>query len=419
MIQKPRGTQDIFGQEAKEYQGLEKLIFQVLKKYNFQEMRTPIFEAKELFVRSVGQSTDVVAKEMYEFVDKKGREFVLRPEGTAPIVRALIENKLYPSTNWPLKIYYYGPMFRYERPQTGRNRQFEQIGVEVFGPHTPDQDLEILALITSIAQALKIEKKVQLELNFLVTGAEREKYIIDLKTYLNTFSGLCGDCQKRMKTNPLRVLDCKIDGHKFKEAPDMNQYLSPEQQKDWEEILSRTKTFGLKTVVNPKLVRGLDYYTGLIFELKYLSSTLGSQATIIAGGRYNNLVKSLNGPETPAIGFAMGVERLLIVAQENRLPLIKESGIDVYTIALTKEAQIFNQKLLFDLRTTGLIVDTDYLHRSLTSAFKQAEKWKAKNVLIIGEQEMSKKVVTVKNQKTKKEATVTWDKLAKFLKEKE
>lgn len=378
MIQKPRGTQDIFGDDANEMSGLETILRNLLRNYNYTEIRTPIFEAKELFVRSVGETSDVVTKEMYEFVDKKQREFVLRPEGTAPVVRALIENKLYGPEFLPFKTFYIGPMFRYERPQIGRNRQFHQLGVEVFGPNTINQDLELLALAYAITEKIGIADQIMIDINFLVAGEERKIYINDLKKYLTTFKTLCADCQNRLNTNPLRVLDCKVDGHLFGDAPKMEQYLSPENKIYFKNLLTGLNSLGIKTKINHQLVRGLDYYTGFIFELKYQSDELGNQDTIIAGGRYNNLVAELNGPSVPAAGFAIGIERILLILKNKKISLAKIDGIDLYTIALSEKGMQLNQKLMFELRNQGLTVDTDLMNRSLKSAFKQAEKNHAK-----------------------------------------
>ncbi|ATZ17357.1 histidyl-tRNA synthetase [Williamsoniiplasma luminosum] len=406
MIQKPRGTQDIFEIKSKQYNDLENTIINVLKTYNLNEIRTPIFEAKELFVRSVGETSDVVSKEMYEFFDKKGREFVLRPEGTAPIVRSLIENKLYAPEFLPLKLYYVGPMFRYERPQTGRYRQFEQIGVEILGVDSVYQDIEILAMLDSITKAIKIDTKVELDLNYLVTGKQREIYIKELTKFLVDFDDLCDDCEVRIHKNPLRTLDCKIDFNKFKTAPKMTSFLSKEDEARFQQILEAGKKIGLKININQRLVRGLDYYTGLIFELKYLESSLGSQSTIIAGGRYNNLVKDLDGPDLPAIGFAMGVERLILILEENQINLNHDHGIDLYTIALSPEAMILNLEIIRDLRNNNIKVETDYLNRSLKSNFKQAEKLQAKNVIVIGDNEIETQKIVIKNQINKTQTEV-------------
>ncbi|WP_026389772.1 histidine--tRNA ligase [[Acholeplasma] multilocale] len=399
MIQKPRGTQDIFAQEAKEWNALETKLKNILARFNFSEIRTPIFEAKELFVRSVGETSDVVSKEMYDLIDKKGREFVLRPEGTAPTVRALIENKLYAPEFLPLKAFYIGPMFRYERPQIGRNRQFHQLGVEVFGPNSFNQDIEVAALAYQLVKEIGLADKVKIDINFLVTGEGRVRYIEDLKKYLTNFD-LCNDCKVRIEKNTLRVLDCKIDGDKFTDAPNMNLYLSEQEEVEFKALIKGLEAIGIKTELNTKLVRGLDYYTGFIFELKYLENDLGSQQTLIAGGRYNNLVEDLNGPSTPAAGFAMGMERIIITLKENGITLVEDDSIDVYTIALSTNAMILNQKIISDLRNNGFKVDTDYMNRSMKSAFKQAEKFKAKNIIILGDQEFESNNIKIKNQIT-------------------
>ncbi|ATZ18779.1 histidyl-tRNA synthetase [Williamsoniiplasma somnilux] len=399
MIQKPRGTQDLFLNEINEIIELETILKTIAKNYNFQEIRTPIFEAKELFVRSVGTTSDVVSKEMYEFVDKKNRQFVLRPEGTAPVVRALIENKLYAPEFIPFKTFYIGPMFRYERPQVGRNRQFNQFGVEVFGPNNIEQDLELINFAYAITKKIGIEKNIQIDLNFLVTGIRREKYISDLKKYLETFKNLCNDCTQRLSLNPLRVLDCKIDGIKFLDAPNMQKYLNSEDELYFSKIVQKLKESEINVKISSKLVRGLDYYTGLIFEVKYNSEILGSQDTIIAGGRYNNLVSELGGPNMPAAGFALGIERILIILKNLKKDLKTNKGLDLYTIALSEKGMELNYKVLRTLREQNVIVDTDLMNRSFKSAFKQAEKLDAKWIIIFGDEEFTTQKVTLKNQK--------------------
>ncbi|WP_027063207.1 histidine--tRNA ligase [Mesoplasma seiffertii] len=406
MIQKPRGTQDSFGQEAKQWSALEAKLKTILAKFNYNEIRTPIFEAKELFVRSVGETSDVVSKEMYELIDKKGREFVLRPEGTAPIVRSLIENKLYAPEHLPFKAFYLGPMFRYERPQVGRNRQFHQLGIEAFGANNFNQDMEIIIIANQIVKELNLDNNLEIEINFLVTGEHRVAYIAELKQYLQTFV-LCEDCQIRMVQNPLRILDCKIDGDKFTNVPDMNKFLSPEDQDQFTKLITGLNTLGIKTTVNPKLVRGLDYYTGFIFELKCLSEKLGGQQTIIAGGRYNNLVSELGGPTVPSAGFGMGLERLLIMLAAENISLTTDNELDVYTIAVSEKGMGFNQELLFKLRDAGIKADTDLMNRSFKSAFKQADKFKARNVIVIGDQEFESRTVQVKDQLTKQTVTLS------------
>ncbi|AUF83607.1 histidine--tRNA ligase [Mesoplasma syrphidae] len=415
MIQKPRGTQDIFGQDAKQWSALENKLKNILAKFNYSEIRTPIFEAKELFVRSVGETSDVVSKEMYELVDKKGREFVLRPEGTASIVRSLVENKLYAPEYLPFKVFYIGPMFRYERPQVGRNRQFHQLGIEAFGANSFNQDMEIIIIANQIVKELQLDKNLEIEINYLVTGDARIAYVAELKKYLQTFE-LCGDCQIRMVQNPLRILDCKVDGYKFTNIPDMNIFLSASEQTEFNNLINGLNNLGIKTVINPKLVRGLDYYTGFIFELKCLSEKLGGQQTIIAGGRYNNLVSELEGPMVPSAGFGMGLERLLIMLAAENISLATSDDLDVYTIAVSEKGMQLNQELLFKLRNAGIKADTDLMNRSFKSAFKQADKFKAHNVIVIGDKEYESRKLQVKNQFTKQNTILAIEELINNLK---
>ncbi|WP_031542873.1 histidine--tRNA ligase [Mesoplasma photuris] len=415
MIQKPRGTQDIYNQEAKQWSALQDKLRNILAKFNYTEMFTPIFESMDLFVRSVGDSSDIVSKEMYELIDKKGRKFVLRPEGTASAVRAVIENKLFAPETIPFKTFYIGPMFRYERPQVGRYRQFHQLGLEVFGPDSIYQDIEVVNVANTIMKDLNLWDKTQINLNYLVTGEQRIEYIKVLKAYLSNFD-LCSDCSLRLEKNALRVLDCKIDGNKFNDVPDMTDFLTKEDKVKYDILIEELKNMGMKIVVDKQLVRGLDYYTGFIFELKYLDESLGGQQTVIAGGRYNNLVSELGGPNLPAAGFAIGLERLIIILKENKNNLVENDQIDFYTIALSEKGMKLNLEVMNTLVENGYSIDTDYMNRSMKSAFKQAEKNNAKNVIILGDQEFDSRVITIKNLETKTSIEASIDQLIEKIK---
>ncbi|AEM68806.1 histidine--tRNA ligase [Mycoplasma putrefaciens] len=403
MIQKPRGTQDIYLDQAKKWVTLENKLRDILNKYNYSEIRTPIFELKELFVRSVGQTSDIVSKEMYQFTDKKQREFVLKPEGTAPTVRALIENKLYTADNLPFKTYYLSPMFRYERPQIGRNRQFHQLGIEVFGSDDLQQDIEVLTIAYDIICQLKLQDKVDVVVNYLLTGLERQKYILELKKYLQQFD-LCDDCQTRFEKNTLRILDCKIDATKFDDLISMRDFLNSEQLQRYQKTLKILNDLNIKTVQDDKLVRGLDYYTGFVFEIKYKDNSLGSQQTLIAGGRYNNLVSEIGNIKLAACGFGMGLERVLLILDQNKIAIDnKDNSLDLYTICLSDNAILINQQILSISRACNWKCDTNNMHKSLKSAFKQAEKYNAKNIIILGDQEAQTNNFIIKNQQTKQQ----------------
>ncbi|ATZ16374.1 histidyl-tRNA synthetase [Entomoplasma freundtii] len=404
MIKRPRGTRDFFKNDLIHYQFLETTLKNILTDFNFQEIRTPLLETEELFCRSVGEETDVVSKEMYQFIDKKGRKLVLRPEGTAPIVRALIENKWYLPEYLPLKLYYLGPMFRYERPQIGRYRQFDQLGVEIYGEANLYQDLELISLIKGITDTFGLTQEVELEVNYLVSGANRQDYLTLLKKCLhheNQSRPLCDDCRRRLETNPLRTLDCKIDNiQAIENLPLMKDFLTTTESNDWEDFLMGLNELEIPWKWNPLLVRGLDYYTGLVFELKIKKPILGSQTTLLAGGRYNELVQSLDGPHLPAIGFGLGIDRFLLTLEALNYPFPKTDSPVIITVPLTKEAVLWNLTFLHKLRQNHLKVETDLTLKGLKHGFKQAQKTKARFLLVIGDKEMKNHQGQLKDQIT-------------------
>ncbi|MFA5697828.1 MAG: histidine--tRNA ligase [Candidatus Izemoplasmatales bacterium] len=375
MITKVKGTYDILPSETRKWQELEAVIFQVSRLYNFKEIRTPIFEASELFHRSVGEASDIVKKETYDFSDRGDRLITLRPEGTAAIVRSVIENKLYADPIQPQKLYYVGPMFRYERPQKGRQRQFHQFGAEALGSYSPALDAEVIAYAITLLKALRIPN-VSVKINSLGDSDSKAAYRTELLQYLKPkISELCPDCQARFKVNPLRVLDCKIDKDSpiLVNAPKPLDSLSLVAKTHFQGVLSRLDAMGIAYVVDKSLVRGLDYYTHTVFEFEADLPTLGAQATLGGGGRYNDLVKSLDGPDYPAVGFAFGIERLLL-ALESGEKAPKENYIHAFMIVLGERSQPKAAELLIDLRHGGLIVDTDFLMRPLKTQFKQADR---------------------------------------------
>ncbi|ALD66296.1 histidine--tRNA ligase [Spiroplasma cantharicola] len=408
MIQKPRGTEDLIDLKVREYFALEMIIRNVVDSFNYNEIKTPIFESLELFKKGVGEETDIVSKEMFTFADRKNRELTLRPEGTAPTVRAILENKMYINENLPLKLFYFGSMFRYERPQAGRNRQFNQFGIEVFGPKTPEIDSEIICLSSTILNTIGIEEYT-IHLNYLVNGEQRKQYISDLKKYLKPKS-LCDDCKKRIQVNPLRVLDCKIDANKFDDVIDMKDYLNQSDKDYFQTLIDNLNNIGIKPIIDKKLVRGLDYYTGFVYEVK---DKKGS--TLLGGGRYDELVKQLGNVDLPASGFAIGMERLLIALEEEKIYISVPNSLDAYIIALSEKAKQFSNILLLMLRKAGLKVDFDFMNRSMKSAFKQSEKLNSKNIIIIGDNELKENNVIIKNQLTKTEKKVAFDKIVDAL----
>lgn len=417
MLQKPKGTYDVKGVEGKKILYLEKLLASLMEKYNYQYMRTPLFESSELFHRGVGETTDIVSKETYDFVDRGNRNMTLRPEGTAGIVRSFIENKMYGDANQPIKTWYMGPMYRYERPQSGRFREFYQFGVEVFGSNDPMLDAEVISIPVNFYRLLGL-KGIKVNINTLGDNQSRIKYreaLLDyFKPYLNE---LCSDCKKRYETNPLRILDCKVDMDKdiMKNAPKMMDYLSDESKEHFEKVKEYLEALGIEYEVNPNLVRGLDYYTYTVFEVEASVEGFGSQNVLCGGGRYNNLVETIGGPSTPGVGFALGMERLLTALDFENINVIDEEKIDAYVIAVADEQKAEAMSLTNALRLSGFVIETDYMNRNMKSNFKASDRLKADYIILIGEEEIKTNVLTVKDNHTKKEYKVALADIIDFL----
>ncbi|AKX34031.1 histidyl-tRNA synthetase [Spiroplasma litorale] len=409
MIQKPRGTEDIINSKAKQYFALEFIIRNIVDNFNFNEIKTPVFESSELFKNNVGDTTDIVTKEMYNFLDKKNRELTLKPEGTVPTVRAVIENKLYTQENLPLKLFYFSNMFRYERPQKGRMRQFSQFGVEVFGPNSPELDSELISLCFMILNSIGL-KNYTLNINYIVIGEQRLKYINELKKYLDS-KNLCDDCKTRINTNPLRALDCKIDRSQLEDVIDMKLFLEESDKEYYNNIKKNINNIGINFYEDKKLVRGLDYYTGLVFEIVDENGL-----TIIGGGRYNNLFKKMSNIDIPACGFGLGMERIILSLENQQIKLFEDQQLDAFIIGISEKAKSFSSILLFMLRNENLKVDFEYMGKNLKSGFKNSEKYNPKNIIIIGDNEIKEKVVIIKNQKLKTESKISFDKIVEFLK---
>ncbi|MFA7076265.1 MAG: histidine--tRNA ligase [Candidatus Izemoplasmatales bacterium] len=416
MLKRIKGTQDILPNEIMKWHDLEEVIRNVSKLFNFSEIRTPIFEASELFHRSVGETTDIVKKETYDFEDRGKRMNTLRPEGTASVVRSVIENKLYVDENLPLKLYYYGPMFRYERPQKGRQRQFHQFGAEVIGSNSPLADVETINFAVTFLKALRINN-VQVRINSLGDAESKENYKKALNDYLEpNIHNLCEDCNRRYKENPLRVLDCKIDkdSDTLKNAPKPYDYLSAKAKVHFEQVIMGLDSLGLNYSVDKNLVRGLDYYTHTVFEIDSDLETLGSQSTLVGGGRYNNLYSSLEGPDLPAVGFAFGVERLLLALEAINKEEVKPY-LHAYFISIGDVFQTDALKIINELRYAGLIIDYDFLNKNLKNQFKQADRLNPKYYLIYGEEEAQKQVINVKSLETKEQVEVKLTDLCQYL----
>ncbi len=397
-IQIPRGTQDILPGEVEKWQLIEETAKVICRKYQYKEIRTPIFEHTELFQRGVGDTTDIVQKEMYTFDDRGGRNLTLRPEGTASVVRSFAENKMYGYANQPVKLYYLGPMFRYERPQAGRFRQFVQFGIEALGSNDPAIDAEVISIAMEMYQELGL-KKLRLVVNSL---GDTESRIAHRESLINHFSPrieeFCEDCQKRLVKNPLRILDCKKDSNHelMKNAPSVLDYLNDESKKYFDKVKQHLDGMGIDYVIDPTLVRGLDYYNHTAFEIMSEAEGFGAITTLCGGGRYNGLVENMGGPNTPGIGFALSIERLLSALTAEGIDITKTEEIDCYIIALGDESRDYSVTLLQELRRAGYSAERDYMDRKMKAQFKAAERLGAKYTVIIGENELETGTVVVK-----------------------
>ncbi len=400
-----RGTRDILPQETHIWQGIEKTCRRLFSLYNYLEIITPIIESTDLFARSIGQGTDIVSKEMYSFIDKGDRQISLRPEATAPVVRAAIQNNLIQQDKLA-KVYYIGPMFRYERPQAGRYRQFYQAGVEAFGSSDPALDAEVISLAEQIMNKLGL-KDVEVHVNSVGCKKCRTKYLEDLKSYFSThIKEMCEDCQTRFETNPLRILDCKQGGCQgyIEKAPALVDILCEDCKDSFNKVLGWLDLLNIKYHINKRLVRGLDYYTGTTFEI--VSKHLGAQNAVCGGGRYDNLVEELGGRATPAIGFAFGIDRIVeILKSETKNPK-SEQGKFIYIATLGELAKKIGFELLSKLRKRGRAAEIDYFSKNLKSQLKEADRIGAKYAIIIGEDEIKAGKVGLRDMKNNSQEDV-------------
>lgn len=419
MYQKVKGTQDFIGLEAKKLRYVESKIRSVIEKYGYEEIITPIFENTEVFVRSAGEESDIVSKEMYTFSDKGGRSLTLRPEGTAPVVRSFLENKLYAQRNLN-KFYYFGPMFRYERPQAGRFREFNQFGIEAFGTSSPLLDADVIISGTEIFNALGI-KNIKLKINTIGDFPSRTAYAKLLQDYFrNNISSLCRDCNRRLEKNPLRILDCKIDKDNpvLKNAPKIDTVLSDEAKIYFQSVIDILDAYGVNYEVDRNLVRGLDYYTDTVFEYILDSNDELGGLAICAGGKYSDMVKSFKGPDIPGIGYAFGIERIIAIMDLQNLFPALETGADIVLIGLDEKAK--EKTLLYAnaLRRVGFYAEMDYVNINLKPQFKLSDQLQAKYLIIIGEEELNNKVLTVKNNTTKEQESIPEYRMIDYFKEK-
>ena len=392
----PKGTKDMMPEEAYKWQYLEKKFAEICRRYGFQEIRTPVFEHTELFQRGVGDTTDIVKKEMYSFMDQGNRNITLRPEGTSPVVRAFCEHKVFANPQ-PTKVYYNIPCFRYEKPQSGRLRQFHQFGVEIFGTTNMMADAEIIAIGYDFIKEMGITD-VELQINSVGCPECRGKHREALKKFLEPkYDELCPTCQERYHTNPMRILDCKspIDQELVKDAPMMLDYLCDDCREAFEDLKKNLDAFGIEYVVNPKIVRGLDYYTKTAFE--FVTTKIGAQGTVCGGGRYDHLVEELGGPPIPGVGFGLGIERLLLLMEANNAYFPEENRVDAFIAVMGDAAKAFGLKLARELRAKGITAEMDTLARNIKGQFKYADRLNARYTLVIGDNELEKGVVSLKD----------------------
>ncbi len=415
-IRSIKGFHDILPEDIGRWHHIEEHAKRSCELYGYSEIRIPVLEFTEVFARSIGAATDIVEKEMYTFADRDGSSLTLRPEGTAGVVRSYVENSMY--TKSPqIKLYYTGMMFRHERPQKGRYRGFYQIGAEIFGSEAPESDAELIAMISGFFDGIGLSKSVTLELSSLGDGECRPAYKTMLMDYfIGHKDELCEDCQRRLDTNPLRILDCKQKGciEISKNAPKMLDNLCDDCTQHFTRVKESLDSIGIPYEINPKIVRGLDYYTRTVFE--FTTDQLGAQNAVAAGGRYDGLVKELGGPETPAVGFAMGIERIVLLHKEV-IPEGFEKKTDIYIAYLGEEARDAAFKLAYEIRSSGARVEADYGGKSLKSQMKRADKSGARYTVIIGEEELKSGIVKLRDMEESSEHEVGMEELKKLASE--
>ena len=414
-FQTPRGTKDILSPEVE----LRNYIFEksreLFETYGFKEIVTPTFERTEVFTKGIGEASDIVSKEMYTFKDRKGRSLTLKPEGTAPVVRSFIQNKMY-GKPLPIKLYYSSQMFRYEKPQAGRGREFSQVGIEILGTSDPLADVETISLVMNLYKELGIDQ-TKLIINSMGCRNCRKKYLQDLKKYLEKNSKyLCEDCNFRMKKNPLRVFDCKVDQCKktLSKAPILRDYLCNECEDHFKNVLKGLDSLKIEWQLDNRLVRGFDYYTKTVFEVT--APKLGAQDAICGGGRYDYLIEDYGGPPTPAVGVAIGVDRTALVMKSIGIKPFSEKNLQILLIPLSDTAKEKAIVLLDDLRKNKIISEMDYGDRSVKGQFKLADRLNAKYVLILGEDELKINKISLKEMDTGKQFIVNYNNIVNYIK---
>lgn len=414
----PRGTKDILPGAVNGWRYVESVLRDVCREFNYQEIRTPIFEHTELFQRGIGDGTDVVDKEMYTFNDRSGRSITLRPENTAAVVRSFVENKLY-AEPMPLKVFYIGPMFRYDRPQAGRMRQFHQFGVEAMGSPSPVVDAETILLAITVLKRLGL-KDLKLKINSVGCPKCRPQHRTLLQDYFRPhLKELCEDCQSRFDRSPLRILDCKVDHDKpfMAGAPKITDSLCEECHDHFEMVKKLLDEAGVDYEVDSTLVRGLDYYTKTAYEVQY--SPLGAQSAVGGGGRYDGLVEELGGPSTPGVGFAMGLERIILALEKQGLLKSEKEAIDVFAVVPDEGGTADAFKAVMTLREAGYSCDMNQIGRSMKAQMKQADRTGARFVLIFGEEERSRGAVTVRNMADSSQEEIKRSEIVSYMKKAE
>ena len=410
----PRGTKDILPEQINSWLYIENKIREICKNYGYAEIRTPTFEHTELFHRSIGEGTDVVDKEMYTFEDRGGRSITLRPENTASVVRAYLQNKLY-ADGGLVKLFYIGSMFRYDRPQAGRLREFHQFGVEALGEENPAVDAEIILLAWDFLKNLGLND-LNLKINTVGCPKCRPVYRQKLQHYFNdNIDELCDDCKRRIDKNPMRILDCKIDGAKefMEDAPKIETCLCDDCREHFTKVQEFLKAANIDFQIDGRLVRGLDYYTKTAFEIQYLP--LGAQSAVAGGGRYDGLIEEIGGNPTPGIGFAAGIERILIALEKQNMLPTAANALDAFIVTSGSKAEVQGFHLLTELRRENFSVTMDFGKRTMKAQMKQAAKSGAKFALIIGEDEVKNSTVTVKNLETAAQENISADKIINFI----
>ena len=412
MIEIPKGTKDLLPQNSYKWHFVEEKVREVTKKYNVKEIRTPIFEHTELFLRGIGNSTDIVNKEMYTFLDKGERSITLKPEGTAGVARSFIENGLFNNPQ-PTKMYYISPIFRYENPQAGRLRQHHQFGIEYYGSDSPKSELEVISLATDFLKSIGLDDIV-VHINSIGCSECRKKYNEALREYIKPrLKDMCGDCNRRFTTNPLRILDCKVEHCQelLKDRPKLQDFLCDDCKAHFSSLLRLLDTAKINYVVDYNVVRGLDYYTRTVFEFFANIEGMGSVGVVGGGGRYNYLVEELGGPHTPAVGFGMGIERLLMVLEMTGKVIPDPIKVQVYIAKQPSQDTTKHVEKAKLLRDNGITCEVDLLDRSFKAQFKYANKIGAKYVFVLGEEELGNNTMTVKDMEKGEEKKVAFDKL--------